>query len=169
MSSTEIRAALFGYFSTAQLAGVRRVYKASPWWVDGNEWNFAVDEGSATVAFLHIAEDSETRNTVPAIFGQKLVTYRVLCYLLFQYLIPAGQTDGVSEDDWAAPLDATIDAVKDLIRADPNFGHPETIFQAGQDQSDLKTQRDVPFMMADGGSLGAWSSITFTVNEIITA
>lgn len=169
MSSADVRAALFTYFSTAALTGVRRVYKASPWWVDGNEWNFAVDQGSATVAFLHIAEESESRNTVPAIFGQKMVTYKVLFYILFQYLIPAAATDGVSEDDWADPLDATIDAVKVLIRADPNFGAPDVIFQAGQDLSDLKTQRDVPFIMADGGSLGSWNSITFTVDEIVTS
>lgn len=169
MSSADVRAALFDYFSTAQIQGVRRVYKASPWWVDGNEWNFAIDQGSATVAFLHIAEENETRLTLPAVLGQKRVTYRVLFYILYQYLFPAGQTDGVSEDDWAAPLDATIDAVKDLIRADPNCGLPASIWQSGQDAADLKTQRDVPFIMADGGSLGSWSSITFTVEEIITA
>jgi hypothetical protein len=170
MSSTAVRAAVVAYLTSTDIQGLRKVYQAEPYWVDGAEWNFAIDLGSATVGFVHLSQESESRITVPVLTGQKQVTYKVTLYLIYQYLLTSAATVAVSEDAWVTALDATIDAVKDLLRADPNCGVPLTVFESAQDRGDLLTKRGDPFLIGEnGGSLGSWTSIEWTVTEIVTA
>lgn len=168
MSSATVRAALFGFFDTARAAatvpGLNKVYAAQPWFVDGARWQLDKELGSGSVAYLHLAEDTESRIALPALTGQKRVDCTVGLVVLYQYLIP---TDAASEDAWAGPLDATIDALKNLIRSDPNCGVPVTIFQAGQQPNGIMIRRHLPRRTA--GAVLSWNVLEFAVTEIIEA
>lgn len=168
MSSATVRAALFGFFDGARAAatvpGLNTVYAAQPTFVDGAKWQLAKDLGSGSVAYLHLAEDTETRIALPAVTGWKRVDYTVGLVVLYQYVIPP---DPAGEDSWAGPLDATIDGLKDLIRSDPNCGVPADIFQTGQAPGGITIRRQLP--RRTSGAVLSWNVLEFAVTEIIEA
>jgi hypothetical protein len=173
MSSATVRQTIQTFFAGSTIPGVHKVYRAQPWFIDGEQWQLDTQLGSGSVAFVHLNNDSDTRITLPAPntlngpVGNKAVRYDVGLVLLYQYLIPSSLLTAVPEDDWTNPLDATIDGVKDAIRSAPNLGDATVIFQAGQDPDGLRITRDLPRL--DNGKVLSWNVVEFTVLEIITA
>lgn len=197
MGYAEVRAAVVEFFQDAidaeepKLTGVRWVYRDAPWWVDGASIPFIVDVGPdeteprlwGAAMFVHFDRSTESRIGVPApnieqgrtidsgFVGQKNVTYLCTIGVLYQYLIPAEYPDDPTGkppgDQWASGVDTIIDELKALIHADPNLGHPDVIFQAGQANAGLTLDWDAPTQ--NGGVVNSWLGLQLTIEEIITA
>jgi hypothetical protein len=173
VSAAALRSAAATWFATDSIPGLVRVYKEQPWFVDGSVWNLGTSVngepiGSGAVAFVHISEQYESRLTVPAITGSKMLTYKCALVVLYQYVIPSGVVTPAAEDDWVLGLDALLDGVVARLRVDPTIGTAGSpVFQAGQDPDDDKIIRDLPRRY--DGVIGSWNVVEFTANEIVTA
>lgn len=167
MSSADVRAAVAAFFEAASIPGLNKVHAAPPFWADGSEWKLSAQLGSGAVAAVHLADDAESRITVPVLTGQKIVKYRVGLMLFYQWLFPSATLTPADEDAWAGPLDVIIDGVKDRLRSDPNCGMPTVVWQAAQDENDVKVARDIPRTLA--GKVLSWNVVEFTVYEVVTA
>lgn len=175
MGVATVRTALQAYIAGGSIPGLHKVFRAPPRWVDGQAWQLNSALGSGAVAALHMAEDTESRITVPAPnvllpglspVGQKIVSYKVGLMIFYQFLTPSGTLTAIDEDAWAAPLDVIIDGVKDLLRADPNAGNPAVIWQCAQGPNGIRVQRDIPTQ--DEGKVLAWNVVEFDVDEVIS-
>ena len=173
MSAGTVRAAVASWISGGAIAGLNSVYRAQPWFLDGQKWNLSAQLGSGAVGFVHIVEETERRITFPAegpantsgAVGQKMVTYTIGFVVLFQYLIP---TDPASEDVWVDPLDTMLEAIKARLRSDPTLGTGGSpIFQAAQDPNDCHIMHDLP--KRDSGLVMSWNVIEFHADEILQA
>lgn len=165
MSAATVRAAIQAWTVGGNIAGLNAVYKAQPWFVDGQRWNLAAELGSGAVAFVHLAERAESRITLPALEGNKAITYTAGLVVLYQYLIP---TEPASEDVWVDPLDAVLEAIVERFRADPTFGTAGSpIFQAAQDPNDCRIVSDLP--RRTSGVVQSWNVVEFHCTEIIVA
>jgi hypothetical protein len=175
MSSADVRAAVTAFLESPALPGLSQWFKSPPWFVDGDAWNLADHLGSGSVGMVHLTEKSESRITYPAVqplmpgapIGQKAVRYKVGLVVLYQYLLPSSTLAPVPSDDYVGQLDATLDAIEDRLRSDPNLGNPDVIFQAGQDQNDITIHRDLP--RRTSAKILAWTVVEFNVLEIINA
>lgn len=170
MSAGTVRAQLLAYLSTPGITGIETWFADEPWFAAGESWKLSANNGWGAVAWPAITDESEDRLTLPALTGQKEVTYKVSIVVLFQYVIPAGPA---SADAYSGPLDSVIEAVKARLRADPKAGTGAgldgVIFQQSQDVGDLHVQRAVPHLAKGGGKVIAWNAIETTVREVITA
>lgn len=173
MSSASVRAAVASWIEGGGIAGLNSVYRAQPWFVDGQKWDLSAQLGSGAVGFVHIVEETERRLTIPAegpantsgVVGEKMVTYTVGFVVLYQYLIP---TNPASEDVWTDPLDALLEGVKARLRSDPQLGTGGSpIFQAAQDPGDCRIMRDLP--RRTSGAVMSWNVIEFHADELIQA
>lgn len=165
-----MRAAVADFVTNAAVPGVGKVYKAIPYWADGADWNLSANLGSGAVVAVHLVEDSERRNTLPAITGQKRVDYTCGLMIFYQYLIPSGDLTARNADEWADGLDAIIDQYKAAFRAAPTLNDAAVIFQAGQgrihdNQPDLAVKHGTP--RRGEGKVLCWSVIEFGVTEIV--
>lgn len=173
MPASTVRAAVASWISGGNIAGLNTVYRAQPWFVDGQKWNLSAQLGSGAVGFVHILEEAERRLTFPAespantsgVVGEKEITYTLGFVVLYQYLIP---TDPASEDDWVDPLDTLLAAIKARLRSDPTLGTGgDPIFEAAQDPNDCRTVHDLP--RRDSGTVQSWNVVEFHATEIIQA
>jgi hypothetical protein len=186
MSIADVRAALKAYFvagcapGTGSVPGVSTFYGAIPWFVAGSQWELSTDFGSGAIAFLHLEDLGETRiadpseGVTPGVVGMKLVEYQVDLVVLYQFLIPsASQADAAPPDSWIDPLDATMQALKDLIHADPTAGtgpngtNTRVIFEMGQQPGDLKVPPQLP--MRTPAKIWTWPVLQFSATEAIFA
>ena len=182
MSIADVRAALKAFFvagcaqSAGSVPGVSAVYGAIPWFVAGSQWQLSDEFGSGAIVFLHIEDRGEKRLSDPAegftpdVVGCKQVDYQVDLVVLYQYMIPsASQADAVPEDAWIGPLDATMQALKDLIHSDPTAGTgPQgVIFEMAQDDGDLKGSAPLP--LRTPAKIWTWPVLQFSVTEVIFA
>ncbi len=183
MSIADVRAALKVFFAegcargTGSVPGVSQVYGAIPWFVAGSQWQLSDDFGSGAIAFLHLEDTGETRiadpseGVTPGVVGAKLVGYQADLVVLYQYMIPSASqaSDAPPPDSWIGPLDATMQALKDLIHADPTAGTgPQgVIFQIGQDDGDLKVSPQLP--LRTPAKIWTWPVLQFSVYEAIFA
>lgn len=167
MSSATVRAAITGFFQAANIPGLNKVFTAPPYWADGSEWDLSSSLGSGAVGAVHLAEDTESRITFPALSGNKQVEYTVGFMIFYQWLVPSNSFTAAGEDAWAAPLDTIIDGVKTLLRSDPNCGMPAVIWQSGQEPHGIAIRRDLPRKLE--GKVVSWNVVQFHVTEIITA
>lgn len=167
MSSATVRAALTTFFGTPPIAGITKLHSAPPYWADGSEWDLANDLGSGAIAAVHLADDAERRITVPALTGQKIVTYTVGFMIFYQYLLPSASLTPVDPAAWSDPLDAIIDGVKARIRSDPTCGIPSVVWESGQTPGYPKVVRDLPRRLP--GKVLSWNVVEFQVDEVITS
>lgn len=179
MSTTTVRAAITSFLNANALGGatpipgINKVYTAPPYWADGNDWNLASQLGSGAVVAVHLPEESESRNTLPALTGQKRVDYLVGIMIFYQWLLPSGDFNSHPPDAWVYPLDTITDGLKAALRAAPNLGSPSVIFQAAQGRihggaPDLVIKRGLPRRSSKGGKVLSWSALEFTAIEIVT-
>lgn len=170
MSSASVRAQMLAFLSAQPVAYINRWYSAEPWYVAAERLDLAANNGTGAVAWLHITDESESRSALPAVAGQKAITYKLAVVMLGVWVIPAGPT---GEDAYIGPVDDMIEAVKARLRSDPKAGTGAgldgVIFQQSQDPGDLAVQRNVPLLDPGGGALLIWQRIDTTVTEIITA
>lgn len=173
MSRATLRAAAATWFATDSIPGLVRVYKAQPWFVDGANWNLGTSVngepiGSGAIAFVHIIDEYESRLTVPAVTGSKMMTYKCGLVVLYQYVIPSATFTSAGEDDWVTGLDDILDGTIARIRTDPTIGTGgNPVFQLGQDPEDDKITSDLPRRYE--GVIASWNVIEFTAEEIVTA
>jgi hypothetical protein len=167
MSDQAVRAAIQAFLASPELPGVQKVYKDVPWFIDGAQWNVAGNDGWAGIISVHLNTSQESRVTLPALTGSKQVNHTIGLVIQYQYLIPTYFAPGEAEDSWVDGLDIIVDGIKDRIRSNPTFNSNGIIFQAGQDDSDIRITRDVPTI--DVGRVVAWNLIEFNLTEIIQA
>ena len=167
MADGDVRKAIRNFFQTPPITGIQTVYLDVPWFIDGAQWDVLSQEGWAAVASVHLNMSQESRVTLPWSVGSKQVNHSVGLLLQYQYLIPSNFGPDEAEDAWVEGLDIIIDGVKNRIRSDYTFNSNGVIFQAGQDQNDIRVQRDVP--VVDVGRVVAWCVVEFNVTEIIQA
>lgn len=190
-----VRGAIAAYFNTATPGGVsapiptlNKVYRAMPTFIDpARWWQLPVQLGEGTIGYLHLAEATEDRDSLPAVTGSKMVGYTVALVLIYRYLIPSGsQAVALDGDEWVDELDACLEGIKALIRLDPNLGtspttvvtgqpgvvysqFPGAVWQAGQDKADLRLQADLPARDEDAGEVLAMQILEFHAYEVIEA
>lgn len=172
MSRATVRAALVTFFNNTSIQGLGQVHSAPPYWADGSEWDLArpIGDGPAgagAIGAIHLAEDVESRVSVPAIQGWKAVTYKAALMVFYQWLLPSNTLTPVDEAAWADPLDGILDGLVALIRSDPNLGDPTVIWQAGQSANDVHVICDVPRRLP--GKVLSWNVIEFDVIEMVQA
>lgn len=190
MSYAAVREAIVDYFSAATITGIQKVYRDMPWFIEAAQWQIEVPVTEpapgdvprtwAAVAFVHIDQSAESRITVGApgpsttpadAIGYKEVRYVVSLGMQYQYLVPVVLPDGYEADAWVDGLDTIIDTVKSLIRADPLLGTNGSgvIFQAGQDDLDIRVESDFPISDPVGNRVYSFHRVAFNVTEIINA
>lgn len=175
MSRTTVRQAVTDFMAQPAIPGLSAWFRSPPWFLDGDAWNLADQLGSGAVGMVHVTDESESRITMPAVqplqpgapIGQKAVRYKIGLVVLYQYLLPSGTLVPVPSDDYISALDATLDGVVERLRSDPNLGQPDVIFQAGQDQDDIKIHSDLPRRLP--AKILAWSVVEFNLTEIVQA
>lgn len=177
MSYAAVRAATVAWFNTAGIEGLQKVYQDMPWFLDAAEWNVTPGRPWGAVGFIHLDSSNESRITVGAenptlpadAVGYKQVEYVLSLGLQYQYLIPATLPADVAADVWVEGLDSLIDAVKARIRQDPLLGATsDVIFQAGQDDNDIRVESDLPIYDA-GVRVYSFHRVQFNLTEIINA
>lgn len=167
MPAATVRAAVQS-FLTGQVPGLAAVYTAQPYYVDGDLFGFTTNGNYGAVAYVHLDRQEETRIAFGgASGGHKQVTYQVGLVVLYKYLILPDST--VDEAAWAGPLDALLDAVVARLRSDRTLGTGAggVVWQAGEDNNDLRIQRDLP--VEDDGVIHSWQVVEFTVVEQVAA
>ncbi len=182
MSDRKLRDALVTFLAEPALPGMQKVYRDMPWLLDGGEWNLAAQGGWGAIAYVHIDDAKESRITfggengegMPT--GQKRIDYTVSIVVAYQYVIPTTVPDGQDESAWVDPLDALLDALKDRLRSDPTLGigsaasfADAAVFQAGQNDGDIRLTRDIPRLDRKAARVWSWSRVEFDAVQIITA
>ncbi|HWU23646.1 MAG TPA: hypothetical protein VN088_19060 [Nocardioides sp.] len=186
MSRATMRAALVEYLRGgclgpgASVPGVTKVYSAQPVFIDGSVFKLYQNLGSGSVLFLHFPDKGESRAADPAasvsteVVGWKQVDYQVAVVVLYQYLIKTGsQAADLDGDEWVEPLDATLDGLEALLRADPTAGTgPDgdgsgDVFEMAQSPGDLTLPQDLP--RRGPGGIQSWQAIHLTATEMIRA
>lgn len=170
MSAATVRAQMQAFLADPAIPGMQRWYRDQPYFAAGEQWDLAANNGWGAIGWPTITDETESRITLPALTGQKEITYKVAVVLLFQWLKPSTPH---AEDAYIGPLDDLIEAVKTRLRSDPKAGTGPglggVIFQQSQDDGDLTIARDVPRLAKGGGKVLAWQYISTTVREITTA
>ncbi|TIH34972.1 hypothetical protein [Subtercola vilae] len=182
MADGAVRQAIYSWFNTASIPGLQKVYQELPWWIDGNDWVLTSDAWWGAIGIVHLEDSKESRLTLGAAAGgSKMVEHTVALIVRYQYEIPANLPAGQEEDAWVTPLDVIIDGIKDRIRSSPTLGTTVgneffpgpgqyangVVWQAGQDNDDIRVTRDMPLF--DDGRVWTWTRVDFNVREIIQA
>jgi hypothetical protein len=167
VSSADVRGIIAGFFQSASIPGLNKVFPAPPYWADGSLWDLNLQTNSGAIAALHIVEEQESRLTVPAIVGSKMVHYELGLMVFYQYLQPQAIA-AKDESAWSAPLDIILDGIKARLRSDPQAGVPGgAVWQSAQDRNDVRIRRDLPRTLP--GKILSWNVVEFAVDEIIEA
>lgn len=149
MSRAAVRDGIAQYFGGATFDADDRLYRPTPLAAAGLAGvapyfapafpdeviaikGLAADRGRGAVMCVHIAETTEVRDSLGGIMA---VPYDVQLYLWYLALIPHTQ-------DAQADLDALVQAVTDMIRADPTLGG--TVVQAGEGTRGITVQVPPP-------------------------
>lgn len=173
-SDTAFRSALVTYFST--LDGLEHVYRDMPMQILRGQWPFPEGSNWKAVAFVHIEQQTESRisvggqvGTMPT--GQKQIDRKVALAVVFQWALTPAQSPSLMGDEWVQPIDDLLSEIKALIRADPTLGTGSAgeVFQAGQNESDIRITRDTPRMSPQRAAVILWTRVEFDTTTIITA
>lgn len=189
MSQGAVRRAIAAYLNNAgqvALPGFNHCYRAQPAFLDPTKWwQIPASLGVGTLGYLHLALVEEDRIAYPAIQGQKKVEYTAALVLISRYPIPSSsQAQQYQGDEWADGWDATVEALKAYLRADPLAGtgpvNPPSgqpagdgsgvIWQCAQTQGDLRLSAgDMPVRDVTAGELLNFAVLEFHATEVITA
>lgn len=184
-----VRGAIAAYLNYGiganSIPGLNKCYRAMPTFLDPSRWwMLPPDAGTGTLMYLHLARTAEDRITEPAVQGVKAVEYTVALVMISRYAVPTENTSALEGDEWVDGLDATIEAVKAYIRADPNLGtasnapnppgvifgqFPNAIWQAGQSPGDLGMTSDLPARDEGSGEVISFNVLEMHATEVITA
>jgi hypothetical protein len=163
VSDANVRSALQTFFASAGIPGLTKVYADYPWFIDGGTWSLDNQGGWGVLGYVHLDNASDERISIEW-NGKRIRHHVVSLVLMYQFLIPLQIPAGQDESMWVAPLDSIIDAATTAIRQSPTLGNPN-IFQAGQDLTDILTERELPTL--DDGVISSWNRIEFHVDETI--
>jgi hypothetical protein len=167
VSSADVRQIVSSYFEAATIPGLNKVFTAPPYWADGSLWDLNLQQNAGAIGALHIVNEDETRLTLPAITGSKMVHYELGLMIFYQWIQPQALA-AKDEAGWAGPLDVILDGIKARLRADPQCGVPGgAVWQSAQSPKDVRIRRDLPRNLP--GKVLSWSVVEFEVDEIIEA
>jgi hypothetical protein len=166
MSSKSIRNIVQAFLTKPQLSSLPVILK---------EWDnqmqllaTGITIPEQTLACIHIAKETESRVSFPAVTGWTMVDYTI------QLLICHFMSDGQGSDI-ADALDDMIESVKTRIRSDPRMGQsPDAVWESGQGPYDAKikvNRGDVTYIndgVANGVSI-TWVGVEWLVSEEIQA
>jgi hypothetical protein len=177
MSMGAVRQAIAAYLNggiPASLPGFNHCYRGQPTFIDPTKWWVVPAElGAGTLGWLHLALVEDDRIAYPAVQGQKFTEYTVALPLIYRYPIPtSSQSPQLQGDEWVNGWDATVEAIKAFIRADPNLGTGSQgiIWQAAQTKGDLRMSAgDMPVRDETAGEILNFGVLDFHVTEVITA
>lgn len=167
MSANEVRWAVKTFIEQGNIDGLAKVYRAAPYYISGANWQLPASIGNGSIAFVHLGDDSEDRESFPGVLGLKDDNYDVIVVVCYQYKIPSGAMGPHEPDDWVDGLDAVLDGIKARLHSDPALGAPALISQAGQEPGDIRTSRQLPRVAS--GFVLSWSQLHFSLTEVIVA
>ncbi len=174
MSPGQLRTQIVDYLQPAPY--ISQWYRDMPWFLDGKRLQYPSGQNFTSWAYTHLNIQHESRATLPVAIGQKRVDWQVGVIVCYQYRIPSTLDTGQSEDAWVDGLDATLQGIVDLLRADPTLGTTTgdwagLVWQAGQENQDIRIQRDLPRIdkVSGQGTVHAWNLIEFALTQIIQA
>lgn len=162
MSRATIRAAVTDWLSSNS-PGINTVYRGFPKVIPGQAFFSGPGSMSGCVAIIHIAGETETRIAVGGpTSGQKRVDYTLEIQLRYRSVKSASLNSdaGLEATD---EFDATVDALKDRIRADRTAGS-DAVWQWGEQEL---TGLYGELIESDNG-LVQWGVIQTVVTEFLT-
>lgn len=173
MSRATVRTAIATFLSGANITGLVAVYQTMPMFFSGEQLAKAADGPISAWAWIDLAESSEERWSVPAMWagrnssGDKGVHYEVAVILEYRYQTQQGIATPVSPDAWVQGEDAIIQGILDRIHSDAALGAPAVILAAAQERGSLRVSGDNPIV--EPGVVLSTHSIEFRVTEAIEA
>lgn len=161
MSRATVRNQVSLYVTQGQLPDINQVFTSFPNRIDFQVGATAGQQSRCAVV-VFIERESETRIAFAGKHnGVKRVDYDIALQL-FHHSLASDARDAMVD------FDRTIDAMKDWLRADHNFGDPTgtIIWQAAEPS--LNIEYGEP-QKVNGGATETWCSVRFAVTEMINA
>lgn len=164
MSRHDVRAAVVTWLD-GHVDGLTQVKRAKPMNVEPAAYFKDSGDQTGAIAYAYIEGEHEVRLTPPLGLGWKQINYVVGVRVDFRSLLMS-DTEGSID-----AYDATIDAIKERLREDPQLGTGGTIFLAGEGDTkvapDIELVADLP--KESGDAITIWSVLRFIVVQMIQA
>jgi hypothetical protein len=161
MSRATVRAQVAQYISDGTIPDLNQILTSFPS-VINFQTNALPGQMSRAVGVVFIEAEQEERMALGGAYsGKKRVDYSVV-FQVFHHSLQTKSEDAM--DDY----DSTIDALKEWLRADHNFGDVtgQIVWQAAEPAITVNYGEPA---RTNGGATETWAGIRFTVTEIITA
>lgn len=161
MSRASVRAQVASYVSSGTITDLNQVLTSFPS-VINFQTNATPGQMSRAAGVVFIESEQEERLALGgAHSGKKRVDYSVVIQVFHHSL--QSQSENAMDD-----FDATIDDLKDWLRADHNLGDVtgQIVWQAAEPAISVAYGEPA---RTNGGATETWAGVRFTVTEIITA
>lgn len=155
----EVRETLYNFICPPQVNGINQVFTSFPKRIDFNV-NALPGETNRCAAVIFIESETESRIAVGGAHnGWKRIDYGVVVQLFHHSL------ERFAEDAMA-DFDNVIDALKEHLRSDHNFGDPNgvLVWQGAEPAIDCLYGEPVS---QKGTSTETWASLSFIVTQMI--
>ena len=157
----QARQTLYDFIAPPQVDGINQVFLSLP-----KRINFQVNalpnQQTRTAAVIFFENETETRIAVGgATNGWKRIDYTVVIQL-FTHSLSRSAEDAMND------LDQTIDNLKERLRSNHRFGNEDgyLIWQGAEPVIDVAYGEP---LSQDGTSIEMWSSMRFTITQMIQA
>ena len=157
----QLRSTLYSYLTGANIGSLNQVFTSFPKRIN-YQVNAQPGQMSRAAAVIFIAGERETRLAIGgATNGWKRVDFQVVLQI-FHHSLQNNAEDAMSD------FDTLIDNIKNVLRADHNFGDTTgTLVWQGAEPS-LDTFYGEP-SQSQNGATEIWAEIRFTVTQMIQA
>lgn len=173
MGRVEVREAIATCLAEAGLPHVGRVFPARPQIIQEEDYEVReyveqrfvevapTDAGTSAVLVVHLVEDTRRRR---ALTGRGAVNDTRIHKAALEVL--AANTAGVAVDG-QTDYDGVVDAIVELIRANPTLSAPETVWSSGEYDNGVQHQQAASFVGADGLTVFVHGVLRWDVYEWI--
>ncbi len=162
MSRATVRAAIANYLAPPAVAGLNKVFTATPKRVEGTWFRYGQPAGtqSGAVAVINLTSDREERIALGGEHsGKKWIHYEISLDI-YSHSVHRHSEDAMAD------FDTVIENIKARLRADRRLGNDTVIFESGERY--LDGEYGEPRVLNDGAT-EIWGTIRFEVSEVITS
>lgn len=155
----EVRETLYNFINVPQVEGINQVFTSFPKRIDF-QVNAIPGEANRCAAVIFIESETESRIAVGGAHdGWKRIDYGVVIQL-FHHSLERNAEDAMAD------FDNVVDALKEHLRSDHNFGDPNgvLVWQGAEPAIDCIYGEPIS---QKGTSTETWASIRFVVTQMI--
>ena len=188
MSADNVIDTLQAWLAPPNVIGLNAVFDSAPWFTDGASWELDAQLGWGAIGVLHIDHEHEVRVAAGGVAadgtpgGLKELHYDVGLLVVFKFVVPTLEDQGIAATGYRRALNGLLDGVKVRLRQDRTAGSasgpsglggvpvtPEgSILLVGEGDGhgspDITIDRDLP--KRDVGIVWSNSLIRFHIVEI---